>query len=131
VGFDHAVLVLVLPGKPTAVGRFAVGENASALLPEFSVQIVEEANLLAHCLAKKIPIRATPSDQTTYPIPQNILDAIHPTWVAVGPLHTGSRVVGLIWADRTGPPGEHDEMMWNAFQLFVTQANLGLMRLAS
>lgn len=131
VGFDHAVLVLVLPGKSSAVGRFAVGENASALLPEFSVQIVEEANLLSHCLARKIPVRVVPSEQTTYPVPQNILDAIHPTWVAVGPLHAGSRAVGLIWADRTGPPSPHDDMMWNAFQLFVTQANLGLMRLAS
>lgn len=131
VGFDHAVLVLVLPGKSAAVGRFAVGENASALLPEFSVQIGEETNLLAHCLAKKTSVRVIPSEQTLYSIPKNILDAIHPTWVAVGPLHAGSRAMGLIWADRTGPPSEHDDMMWNAFQLFVTQANLGLMRLAS
>jgi hypothetical protein len=37
----------------------------------------------------------------------------------------------LIWADRISPPGVHDDMMWSAFQLFVTQANLGLMRLSS
>lgn len=131
VGFDHAVLVLVIPGKSTAVGRFAAGDNATALLPEFSVEIVEETNLLAHCLAKKIPVRAHPSEKTPYPIPQNILDAIQPTWVAVGPIQAGSRVLGLIWADRISPPSVHDDMMWSAFQLFVTQANLGLMRLSS
>ena len=49
--------------------------------------------------------------------------------IALAPLYTSNRVIGLIWADRKD--NDIDDAMWKSFQLFAMQANLALMRLTS
>jgi HD-like signal output (HDOD) protein len=129
VGFDHAVVLLAVPGKPLAVGRYGVGPNAPALLPSFAVSTEQNHNLLAHCMAIRTPMRLKAAEEPEVPLPPSIMDAIKPTAIALGPLHIPARSIGLIWADRVN--GDIDDPMWNAFQLFLMQANLALLRLST
>jgi hypothetical protein len=62
-------------------------------------------------------------------LPPAIINAIQPTGIALGPLYTSNRVIGLIWEDRKD--NDIDDAMWKSFQLFAMQANLALMRLTS
>ena len=129
VGFDHAIVVLTLPGKTTTEGRSGVGADIPALLPLFSVSTNPSANLLAHCMAAKIPQRLSAGQAHTPLLPPAIINAIQPTGIALAPLYTSTRVIGLIWADRKDD--DIDDAMWKSFQLFAMQANLALMRLTS
>ncbi len=129
VGFDHAIVVLTVPGKTTAEGRSGVGADIPALLPLFSVSTNPSSNLLAHCMAGKIPMRLSAGQPHTPSLPPAVMNAIQPTGIALAPLYTSNRVIGLIWADRKDD--DIDDAMWKSFQLFAMQANLALIRLTS
>lgn len=128
VGFDHAFVVLLVPGKSLAMGRYGVGPDAPSILPSFAVSTNAEHNMLAHCIATNTAVRLNTDEEPPFPFPPAVIDAIRPTAVALGPLYTPTRTIGIIWADRVS--GEIDEPMWNAFNLFLMQANLALMRLS-
>jgi HD-like signal output (HDOD) protein len=129
VGFDHAIVLLTVPGKNSAEGRSGVGTDIPALLPLFNISTDPNANALAHAMANKIPIRLTAGEPVSPPLPPAIMDAIQPTGIALAPLHASNRVIGLIWADRKD--SDIDDAMWKSFQLFALQGNLALMRLTS
>lgn len=128
VGFDHSIVLLMVPGKPLAVGRYGLGPDAPNLLSSFVVATDSEHDLLAHCMATRTTMRFNPLDNLPRPLPPGIMDLIQPAAVAVGSLHLPSHPVGLIWADRM--TGTIDDAMWNSFQLFMMQANLALLRLS-
>ena len=129
VGFDHAIVVLTVPGKTSAEGRSGVGADIPALLPLFSVSTNPSANLLAHCMSNKNPMRLSAGQPVSPSLPPAILNAIQPTGIALAPLYASNRVIGLIWADRKDD--DIGDAMWKSFQLFAMQANLALMRLTS
>ncbi|MEE8493343.1 MAG: HDOD domain-containing protein [Nitrospirales bacterium] len=128
VGFDHSIVLLMVPGKPLAVGRYGLGPDAPNLLSSFVVATDSEHDLLAHCMATRTTMRFNPLDNLPLPLPPGIMDLIQPAAVAIGSLHLPSHPVGLIWADRM--TGTIDDAMWNSFQLFMMQANLALLRLS-
>ena len=129
VGFDHAIVVLTAPGHTSMEGRSGVGADIPALLPLFSVSTNPSSNLLAHCMAAKLPLRLSAGQPLSPLMPPAIMNAIQPTGIALAPLYTSNRVIGLIWADRKD--NDIDDAMWKSFQLFAMQANLALMRLTS
>jgi hypothetical protein len=128
VGFDHAVLTLLVSGKPMAAGRYAVGPGAAELLPRFAISTDPTKNLLACCMAAQTPLRLNSADTPPLPLPPAIIEAVRPASVALGPLHVGKRSIGLVWADRSS--GIIADDMWQQFQLFLAQANLALLRLS-
>lgn len=129
VGFDHAIVILTVPGKLSAEGRSGVGADIPALLPLFNISTEPTANLLAHCMASKTSRRVTAAEPISPAIPPAIMTALQPTGIALAPLYAANRVIGLIWADRKD--SEIDDAMWKSFQLFAMQANLALMRLTA
>ena len=129
VGFDHAIVVLTAPGNTSMEGRSGVGADIPALLPFFSVSTNPSSNFLAHCMAAKIPLRLSAGQPLSPLMPPAIMNAIQPTGIALAPLYTSNRVIGLIWGDRKD--NDIDDAMWKSFQLFAMQANLALMRLTS
>jgi len=129
VGFDHVFVLLTVPGKSLATGRYGVGPNAPAMVPIFSISTAPHDNMLAHCMAIRTPMRLSFKDKPPYPMPASVIQAIHPIGIALAPLHTANHTFGLIWADRV--TGEIDEATWKAFQLFTMQANVALVRLTT
>ncbi len=129
LGFDHALVLLMVPGKPLAVGRYGLGSDVPALLPLFVVPTDVEGDILAQCMAKRVPMRFAADAALPLPLPPGILDAVHPSAFALGPLCLPTRTVGLIWVDQRS--GQIDDAKWDSFQLFVMQANLALLRLST
>jgi HD-like signal output (HDOD) protein len=128
VGFDHAVVVLTVPGKSVAAGRCGAGPDVPSLLSHFTISTEPKDNLLAHCMAMNKPLRISAGEKPPVPLPPAIMTAMRPTGIALAPLATSDHPIGIIWADRTSD--DIDDVMWDAFQLFGLQANLALLRLA-
>jgi hypothetical protein len=80
-------------------------------------------------MAAKVPMRLSAGQPHTPLLPPAVMNAIQPTGIALAPLYTSNRVIGLIWADRKDD--DIDDAMWKSFQLFAMQANLALIRLTS
>ena len=129
VGFDHAIVLFVVPGKSLAVARYGLGTGATNALSSFVVATDSKEDLLAHCMATQTPMRFSATEEISKRLPPGVIEAISPGAVALGPLCLPSRAVGIIWADRAA--GEIDDVMWDSFQLLVMQANVALLRLSS
>jgi|GEM_PF-1503379 len=126
-GFAHVFLLIPDHSTKTLMARFGVGLNVDDRLQTFTGPADAETNLLMRVMLKRTPFRLNLSEQQEIPLPPALTDSCGATGVAVGPLYSGTRPVGLIWA-------EHEQAvaasMWSAFQLFVLQANVALARLA-
>jgi transcriptional regulator with GAF, ATPase, and Fis domain len=126
-GFAHVALVLPQTATRTLVARFGVGPDTDDRLPAFTSPADPEANFLMRVMAERVPVRMTRREPPTVPLPPALADLGGAHAVALGPLHNATRTVGLIWADHARAI---DDATWNAFQLFIMQANIALTRLA-
>ncbi|MDE3119915.1 MAG: hypothetical protein KGL03_12985, partial [Nitrospirota bacterium] len=60
-------------------------------------------------------------------LPPQLWQSLRPVGIAIGPLRTNNRLIGMIWADLPAPI---PDPLWAAFELLTLQANVGLRSLA-
>ncbi len=125
-GFAHVALVLPHTATKTFAARFGVGPGIDDRLPAFASPADANTNLLMRVLLDKAPLRLSRAQPHQIPLPPALAQFDDVREVALGPLCSGTRSVGLIWADH---PRAIDAATWNAFQLFIMQANIALNRL--
>jgi|CXWL01.1.fsa_nt_gi hypothetical protein len=128
-GFDHVVLLLQTSDQSQLLPRRAIGPQAEALMAHCRFSMKALPGPLAACLQSKAACRISSEDELQVCLPSAIREGFTPQWIALGPLCVGGRTLGCIWADRGGQDPDTEEVQWRAFQLFMAQANLGLLRL--
>jgi HD-like signal output (HDOD) protein len=126
-GFSHVFLLIPNLSTKTLMARFGVGPSVDDRLPTFTSPADAETNLLMRVMLQRTPVRLNVSEPQEVPLPPTLADSCGAPGVALGPLYSGSRSIGLIWADHEQEVGAS---MWSAFQLFILQANVALARLA-
>jgi hypothetical protein len=126
-GFSRVALILTQHSARTLVARFGVGPGTDERLPAFTSPADPKANFLMQVMVERTPVRVNRQEAVKIPLPQALADLGGAQAAALGPLYNSDRTVGLIWADHARAI---DDAMWNAFQLFILQANIALNRLA-
>lgn len=122
-GFDHVGIALRMAGTDQFVGRMSFG---SPEIHGWLSGTLNEPGLLADCVRSDAPVRQADPGRLRALLPKDLLEAVKPAWVALGPLIVRRRPIGVVVADcrRTWP--EQDEFRWQGFTCLLAQANAGL-----
>lgn len=132
-GFDRVGLALLNQNdSDLLVGRQVFGVTPPAPhLRSLSGSLSREHQLFLTILKRVDPLLVpTFSDQMAGTLKQDFLDVWKPTSAIMAPLRVGARPIGLIYCDRADSDHPVLHQDYQAFQLFFSQATLGLNRLA-
>lgn len=132
-GFDRAGLALLNQNdSDLLVGRLVAGVTPPApYLRSLSGSLSREHRFFLTILKRVDPL-LVPNflDQMAGTLKQDFLDVWKPTSAIMAPLRVGARPIGLIYCDRAPSNQPVLPQDYQAFQLFFSQATLGLNRLA-
>ena len=132
-GFDRAGLALLNQNdSDLLVGRLVAGVTPPApYLRSLSGSLSREHQFFLTILKRVDPL-LVPNflDQRAGTLKQDFLDVWKPTSAIMAPLRVGARPIGLIYCDRAPSNQPVLPQDYQAFQLFFSQATLGLNRLA-
>lgn len=126
-GFTHTFLLLSSPKDRQFIARLGFGPLSDTFLNEFAIP--QEGPAACPGLTQT---STSMRFESLWPglaetLPPQLLQSLRPVGIALGPLRTNNRLIGLIWADLPAPI---PDSLWTAFELLTLQANVGLRSLA-
>ena len=128
VGFDRAMLCLLSPDRDQYMARLAFGKNAAALKKYFNFPINEDHDVFSHTMIKGSEILVEDINDKSWAslIQSDFYQSIGAKCFIIASLRSGSKPIGMIYADKMTTQKSITTDEHRGFIQFVSQARLAI-----
>jgi len=128
VGFDNVMLCLLSADHRMLTGRIGMGKHTEQLKEILNIATTPATNLLVQCMltGNEQIITDSRAMQAKNELPDQLNELISECQFVIAPLRSGSKPVGLFYADKSVAKAAISDVDFKGFIQFVKQANLAL-----
>ena len=128
VGFDRAMLCLLSPDRDQYMARLAFGKNAAALKKYFNFPVNEDHDVFSHTMIKGSEILVEDINDKSWAslIQSDFYQSIGAKCFIIALLRSGSKPIGMIYADKMTTQKSITTDEHRGFIQFVSQARLAI-----
>jgi len=128
VGFDRAMLCLLSPDRDQYMARLAFGKNAAALKKYFNFPVNEDHDVFSHTMIKGSEILVEDINDKSWAslIQSDFYQSIGAKCFIIASLRSGSKPIGMIYADKMTTQKSITTDEHRGFIQFVSQARLAI-----
>lgn len=129
VGLDRALFAILTPDRSRLIGKTAVGFKSVGLAEQFNVSVGERDDHVFAAVINREPAswvsERSLKDRSSV-MPKQLQELLGPGPFFVSAVTVATKTIGLIYADRHPSQRELTADMYEGFQHFVVQGNMGL-----